>query len=426
MSEQHEEQPQEVESVSQPTEQAEAAPADLTNENEHKENVEHAMNTQESHEQHEPANQHYDEPSGGYEHEEHYPPPPPQDEGAHGGYGDNGYQRYDEERGPAPYEHSGPHPYYTNPPPMGLSMMEGELSTTRLFVRPFPFDVQESELNEIFGPFGPMKEVKILNGFAFVEFEESDSAARAIEEVNGKTFANQPLEVMYSKLPIKRFRIMIRNLPEGCSWQELKDLAREHNLETTFSSVNTRDFDGTGALEFPNEEIMNEAVDKLNNTDFRGSILNVEVDDNPPPIRKSRRGGFRGRGGFMPRGGYGMPRGGGFRGGFGGPRGNFRGGFRGGYSGAPRGGFRGGYSGAPRGGFRGGYGAPRGGYGGPPSRGDFGMPRGDYGPPRGGYGAPRGGYGAPRGGYGGPREDYGPPRGEYRGRDTHRERSPTR
>ncbi|SCU89102.1 LANO_0D03928g1_1 [Lachancea nothofagi CBS 11611] len=289
--------------------------------------------------------------------------------------------------------------------------MDGELSTTRLFVRPFPFDVQDSELNEIFTPFGPMKEVKILNGFAFVEFEESDSAARAIEEVNGKTFANQPLEVVYSKIQPPRYRMILKNLPEGVAWQELKDLARENNLETTFSSVNTREFDGTGALEFPSEEILEEALQKLNNIEFRGSVISAEKDDNPPPIRRFRggdRGGFggRGRGGFGDRGGFRGGRGGfGDRGGFRGGRGGFgdRGGFRGGRGGGFRGG-RGGFG--DRGGFRGG----RGGFG---DRGGFrGRGRGDS------FGSSRGSYGAPR--------------DEYRGRDggdfygSARERSPTR
>ena len=173
--------------------------------------------------------QHQPAPPEPYGNEHNYPPQPP----AHHGY---------EGHPPTRHPHDGD---------------SGELSTTRLFVRPFPPDVQESELNEIFSPFGPMKEVKILNGFAFVEFEEPEAASRAIEEVNGKSFANQPLEVVFSKLPAKRYRVTLRNLPEGCSWQELKDLAREHQLETTFSSVNTRDFDGTGALEFPNEDILN-------------------------------------------------------------------------------------------------------------------------------------------------------------------------
>ncbi|CUS23444.1 LAQU0S10e00518g1_1 [Lachancea quebecensis] len=286
-------------------------------------------------------------------------------------------------------------------------MMDGELSTTRLFVRPFPFDVQDSELNEIFAPFGPMKEVKILNGFAFVEFEEADSAARAIEEVNGKSFANQPLEVVYSKVQPPRYRMILRNLPDGVAWQELKDLARENNLETTFSSVNTREFDGTGALEFPSEEILEDALQKLNNIEFRGSVITAEKDDNPPPIRRFR-GGFGDRGGF--RGGRG-------RGGFG-----DRGGFRG--RGGPRGGF------GDRGGFRGGRG--RGGFG---DRGGFrgrGGPRGGFGD-RGGFRGGRGGYGAPRGdSYGAPRGSYGAPRDEYRGREggdyygSARERSPTR
>lgn len=352
------------------------------------------------------------------------PPPPPAD--VEEPYQEPSVEQQEPQQQRQPRE---PQPYHDEHYG-ALTPNEGELSTTRLFVRPFPFDVQESELNEIFSPFGPMKEVKILNGFAFVEFEESESAAKAIDEVNGKTFANQPLEVVYSKLPPQRFRMILRNLPEGVAWQELKDLARENNLETTFSSVNTREFDGTGALEFPTEEILEEALEKLNNIEFRGAVISVERDDNPPPIRRSNRGGF-GRGGFG-RGGFGR----------GGPRGGFRGGFgRGGFGyGGPRGGYggsRGGFGG-PRGGFsgsRGGYGGPRGGFGGPRggfggSRGGFSGPRGGFGGPRGGYGASRGDYGAPRGDYGAPRGDYGAPRDNYRSREPNsygaRERSPTR
>ncbi|CEP60813.1 mRNA-binding protein NPL3 LALA0_S02e00210g [Lachancea lanzarotensis] len=320
----------------------------------------------------------------------------------------NEYRDEDQQQGRRQF-YDNPAPYQGQPPHRGGGGFDGELSTTRLFVRPFPFDVQDSELNEIFAPFGPMKEVKILNGFAFVEFEEADSASRAIEEVNGKTFANQPLEVVFSKIQPPRFRMVLRNLPEGVAWQELKDLARENGLETTFSSVNTREFDGTGALEFPSEEILADALEKLNNIEFRGSVISAEKDDNPPPIRRFRggdRGGFGGRGG---RGGFG---GRGGRGGFG-DRGGFRGG-RGGFG--DRGGFRGG-----RGGFGG---RGRGGYG---DRGGFRGGRGGFGD-RGGF---RGGRG--RGdSYGSSRGSYGAPRDEYRGRDdggfygSARERSPTR
>lgn len=309
--------------------------------------------------------------------------------------------------GAAAYEYSGSDAYVHEYGQHGDS--EGELSNTRLFVRPFPLDVQESELNEIFSPFGALKEVKILNGFAFVEFEQPEAAEQAINEVNGKTFADQPLDVVYSKKPLPRYRIIIRNLPKGVAWQELKDLARDNSLETTFSSVNTRDFDGTGALEFPSEKALQEALEKLNNYEFRGSVLSVEKDDNPPPIRRSGgRGGFRGRGGFGLRGSYGF-------------------GSRGGYGyGSPRG--RGSYGRGSYGFSRGGFGGPRGGFSGRDSY----APRGGYGGPRGGYGGPRGGYGGPRGGFSG----YGGPRGGYGGRDSYatrggdsygtRERSPVR
>ena len=257
-------------------------------------------------------------------------------------------------------------------PPSAYHQAEERISETRLFVRPFPEDVQEAELVDIFQTFGAIKEIKILRGFAFVEFENKDDASRAMTETHGKLFADQPLDITYAKLQPIRYRITLKNLPESCNWQDLKDLARENGLESTFSSVNQRDFQGEGNLEFPTEEVLAEALTKLNNIEFKGNVITVERDDNPPPIRRSRggfrggsRGGFRGgsrggfRGGFRDggfRGGRGGFREGGFRGGRGGFRdGGFRGGSRGGFR---EGGFRGGRGGFREGGFRGG----RGGY----------------------------------------------------------------
>lgn len=113
--------------------------------------------------------------------------------------------------------------YEAAPPPQSYENFNNnvdgdeELSDTRLFVKPFPPDVTEAEMREIFEPFGALKEIKILNGFAFVEFEEADSASQAVQNVAGKMFADYPLEVVFSKKLKPRYRVIIRNLPEGCA-----------------------------------------------------------------------------------------------------------------------------------------------------------------------------------------------------------------
>ncbi|OEJ83188.1 Nucleolar protein 3 [Hanseniaspora opuntiae] len=228
---------------------------------------------------------------------------------------------------------------------------EEKISETRLYVKPFPDDVQEHEIIDIFSPFGNIKEIKIVKNFVFIEFDNAESAKKAMVEIQGKKFADRPLEIVFAKLPMVRHRMLIKGLSESTSWQDLKDFGNSKGYQVTFAAANGRDQMGEGVLEFASEEDLNKALESMQGEDWNGQILAVEKDLNPPPIRKSS--GFRGgRGGF--------------RGGFRGGRGGFRGGFRGG-----RGGF-----GGDRGGFRGGFGGERGGYRG--GRGGFGGDRGSY------------------------------------------------
>lgn len=256
----------------------------------------------------------------------------------------------------APVEQAAPPRYPSHFP-------EEKISETRLYVKPFPDDVQEHEIIDIFSPFGNIKEIKIVKNFVFIEFDSADSAKQAMVDIQGKKFADRPLEIVFAKLPLVRHRMLIKGLNESTSWQDLKDFGNSKGYQVTFAAANGRDQQGEGVLEFATEEDLNQALETLQGEDWNGQVLSVEKDLNPPPIKR-RTPGFRG--GF--RGG---------RGGFGGDRGGFRGGFRGG-----------------RGGFRGGFGGDRGGFGG--DRGGFRGGRGGFRGGRGGFGGDRGGD---RGGY---------------------------
>lgn len=214
------------------------------------------------------------------------------------------------------------------------------------------------------------------------------------------------------------------------------EFATREEMETAINSINETKFNETAIIaEEDTSPYIASASRQMVNRRGRGGYHRGGPQ---------RGGYYGGRGGYFPRGrgGYGGP--GGFRGGppmgapydsYGPPHGGYRdypprGGYmgRGGYM--PRG--RGGYM--PRG--RGGY-MPRGGYA---PRGGF-APRGDYGPPRDDFGGapppPRGGdYGMPgpgpefRDGLPPPRNDYRSNRddgGDYQGdRDFNRDRSPGR
>lgn len=214
-----------------------------------------------------------------------------------------------------------------------------------------------------------------MNGYCFVEFENPDDARAAFDEKAGQGFLGEPLQVEFAKQrppPSAKgqFRLKVSKLPEDISWQDVKDLI--YDITTVRPSYVRNLGPGVASMEFYSQEILDDAISRVNGYEFNNETLAAEVDDSPfTPM--GRGGDRRDRG----------P-----------PRGGSRGGFRG-----DRGGDRG-FRGPPR--------APRGGYG---SRGP---PRDDY---RDDY-RPRDDYRS-RDEYR-PRDDYrssrGPPRDDYRPR----------
>lgn len=271
--------------------------------------------------------------------------------------------------------------------------------------------VTSEDLEDLFGKFGSVENVRLGRGYSVIEFGSKDVASAAIEEMHGTEFRGEKLTVEPAR-PEKTgpdgaprvggglrrgngFRVLFENLPTDVSWQDLKDFVRDAGVDVPYTDVPRRR-DGRGAAEFMTREDMELIISKMDGTTIRGAVVSVKEDDgtgapfNPPREDFGGRRGGGGRGGGY-RGGRGRDdyeRGGGRYGrdddrGYGrdydryGDRergGGYRGG-RGGYDSGPRG--------YDRGYDRGGYGAPRDGY-------DDG-PRG-YGsaPSRGGYDRDRG------------------------------------
>ncbi|VEU24299.1 DEKNAAC105627 [Brettanomyces naardenensis] len=247
-----------------------------------------------------------------------------------------------------------------------------EYSDVQLFVRPISPDVKHEDIEEFFSQVGPIKELRLMPGYAFIEYETPELAQKAFSEYIDKSFQGESLQIEYAKRKPEYakkgdFRAKITNLPEGTAWQDFKDFIRDEvRIHPTFVRI-PPDEPTICYLEFGSKEDQDSAITQLNEIKYKDTELSAEQDNSPYIASASRQ--FN-------------------------PRRRRRGG----------GGYRGG---------RGDYGGPRGDYDRP--RGDYDRPRGDYGGPRGGYGGPRGGYGGPRGGYGGyrrgppPPRDYGPP-----------------
>lgn len=78
---------------------------------------------------------------------------------------------------------------------------------TKLYVGNLSFSITESELRDLFTPFGNVASCNLImdrmtdrpRGFAFVEMSSSDEAAKAINDLNGKDVGGRALVVNEAK-----------------------------------------------------------------------------------------------------------------------------------------------------------------------------------------------------------------------------------
>ncbi|XP_026179105.1 nucleolin [Mastacembelus armatus] len=194
-------------------------------------------------------------------------------------------------------------------------------------------------------------------GFAFIEFESSDDAKDALENLNNTEIEGRSIRLEYSQNSGSRDggrgnsgptkTLFVKGLSEDTTDYTLKDAFESAVAARIVTDRDTGSSKGFGFVDFDNEEDCKAAKEAMEDGEIDGS--KVTLDYAKPKgdggFRGGRDGGFRGGrsdGGFRGgRGGGGGGRGG--RGGFGG-RGGGRGG-RGGHRGGGRGGFGGGRGG---------------------------------------------------------------------------------
>lgn len=122
----------------------------------------------------------------------------------------------------------------------------------RLFIKHLNFDTTREDLEEVFGPVGPLTDVRVMSGFGFVEYENKEDADTAIQEFDGLRLKDFEIGVSFYKEQTENdrskqeaYRVRLFNLPDGLGWQELKDVAREvADASAAYSNVFPED--GTG------------------------------------------------------------------------------------------------------------------------------------------------------------------------------------
>ncbi|KAH6560120.1 hypothetical protein BASA81_016180 [Batrachochytrium salamandrivorans] len=157
-------------------------------------------------------------------------------------------------------------------------------SFTRVYIGRLPRDVTEREVEKLAREFGRVRDIRVLAGFAFVEFSDSRDARDCVRELDNSRYDGERLIAQPARSDSDRrdrdstalrrgeFSISVQGLPPRTSWQDLKDLFRKSG-HVVFTNT---DANGDGVVEFSNEGDKTAAIEQFDKYDYQGCILSVK------------------------------------------------------------------------------------------------------------------------------------------------------
>ncbi|CAJ2505317.1 Uu.00g127110.m01.CDS01 [Anthostomella pinea] len=205
-------------------------------------------------------------------------------------------------------------------------MAATEVSATRLYLGNLPKGVTKADIEAHFATHGTgeITEIKLMNGFGFIEYKDALDARDVVPAFHGSDLMGERLTVQFARgsrhregfagappgghertAPRPRrtpYRMQITGLPGDTSWQDLKDFARQAGLDVVYSETG-RDGNGRGFVEYETAADLKIAVEKLDTREFKGQRVTCIADTQPdfPPRDRGRsrspRGGRRPYGG---------------------------------------------------------------------------------------------------------------------------------
>ncbi|KAI9661039.1 MAG: hypothetical protein M1821_009366 [Bathelium mastoideum] len=202
-----------------------------------------------------------------------------------------------------------------------------DVSSTRLYLGNLPRNATKADVESHFNQHGTgeITEIKLMNGFGFIEYKDALDARDVVPAFHGTDFMGERLVVQFARGSNRRpdgyhdvqraaprprrtqFRMTITGLPVETSWQDLKDFARQAGLDVVYSEVGREregPSAGKGFVEYETANDLQTAVEKLDGQEFKGASVRCIVDTQAEIPRPPPRDRFRSR--SPPRrGGYG-------------------------------------------------------------------------------------------------------------------------
>ena len=179
--------------------------------------------------------------------------------------------------------------YSENKNESGRPIKQEKVNTKKvIYLGGLPADVDKYELNQFIlkqGKFN-IEEMMTHGGaksFAYIKFKTKEEAAEALKVLHLKEFKNHIIKAepftSTKKKNKENTNLFVKNLPKDCTPKELYDIF------VKFGEIDSIDlkkddngnFLGYGYVDFINEENAKEAINKLNQTKFKDSIISVSL-----------------------------------------------------------------------------------------------------------------------------------------------------
>ncbi|KAK7291107.1 hypothetical protein RIF29_05998 [Crotalaria pallida] len=188
-------------------------------------------------------------------------------------------------------QHQSPASAPSPPPPVQNGVAPGaaaananQFVTTSLYVGDLDFNVNDSQLYDLFNQVGQVVSVRVCRdltthrslGYGYVNYSNPQDAARALDMLNFTPLNNKAIRIMYShRDPSIRksgtANIFIKNLDKAIDHKALHDTfsAFGHILSCKIATDASGQSKGYGFVQFENEESAQKAINQLN-----GMLLN--------------------------------------------------------------------------------------------------------------------------------------------------------
>uniref|UniRef100_A0A8C5PGX5 RNA-binding protein 14 n=1 Tax=Leptobrachium leishanense TaxID=445787 RepID=A0A8C5PGX5_9ANUR len=133
----------------------------------------------------------------------------------------------------------------------------------------------QEELSVLFEKHGTVVSCAVMRQYAFVHMRSTESAQKAIEELNGLELHGKKMVVELSKpRPQNTWKIFVGNVSAACDVPELRKTFEEYGSVVECDIV--KDF---AFVHMESESDAREAIKELNGKNLKGKRINVELSN---------------------------------------------------------------------------------------------------------------------------------------------------